>query len=53
MSVHLIVVVVLFQDYDYLLSGAQLTVHSKLVDFQKELVSLQVSVPSYSACNGS
>lgn len=29
-------------DYDNLFSGSQPTIHSKLVDFQKELVSLQV-----------
>ncbi|KAI8031444.1 Nuclear pore complex protein NUP85 [Camellia lanceoleosa] len=30
-----------FKDYDSLLSGTQPTVHSKLVNFQKDLVSLQ------------
>ncbi|KAL5783313.1 hypothetical protein ACOSP7_008342 [Xanthoceras sorbifolium] len=29
-------------DYDSLLSGTQMTIHLKLVDFQKDLVSLQV-----------
>lgn len=31
-----------WQDYDSLFSGTHPTVHSKLVDFQKEFVNLQV-----------
>ena len=33
---------IFWQDYDCLLSSTQATIHSKLVDFQKELVTLQV-----------
>jgi hypothetical protein len=32
----------LWQDYDSLLSSTHATIHSKVVDFQKELVTLQV-----------
>lgn len=33
---------ILWQDYDTLFSSTQATIHSKLVDFQKDLVNIQV-----------